>query len=432
LSGFDTGLELDMAFSGICQDDRSAFKRQMLDIERTCGSSLGDQEEWNGKLRFLDISRFHPGREPRELQLTVRGNPREPYLAVSYTWESTAVTGTAEPRQNYYIRRPQGRSGSVSEVDPRVYDRAIAFAEHIDITSLWVDQDSIPQKEFRFPGQEDEKAVAIQHMHEVYRNCSASVGLLAVQIQSTEQVEGPDSLLSGALFRMHTDGARFDNARVTEDLLSYVDHAIALILSDQRWGRVWIFSEDFHAASKMTLLVPCVGCAKVPEKFHDMLGNLPGELRINALTLKEACTKFQMACIAAQRPVDDRLFSKVRMYKLWRPHTATFAGRRTTLEMFHSPVPNVLHDIEGRDGCDAAKKLTMLANCCGYSFRLGAGRLARRKHEKSACLLTLLLRNGELFLNSSDEASRLRAETTGITGFLQNHLLFTDPPGKSF
>jgi len=180
-----------------------------------------------------------------------------------------------------------------------VYDRAIAFAEHIGINLLWVDQDCIPQSDFRFLGREDEKAVAIQHMHEVYRNCSASVGLLTVQIQRTEQVEGLDLLLSDALFRMHTEGARFDDAWVTGDLLSYVDHAIGLILSDRRWGRVCIFSEDFHAASKMTLLVPCVEGAKLPEEFHDILGNLPGELQINALRLREACTKFQMACIAA-------------------------------------------------------------------------------------------------------------------------------------
>ncbi|KAK3176653.1 hypothetical protein OEA41_007976 [Lepraria neglecta] len=451
----DTGRTL----SDIYKSSTQMLVKQIVEIQRHTTSRNGSKV-WAERLRFVDISgvitedvnhsrkrrrttrndRDYPfdNHSVRVLRLTDRlPVSRNPYVAISWRWNSDLPLGQGAAGHRYQIQRPKEQPHH-SKVPDIYFDRAIRFAQARGIHLLWIDKECIYQE------NEEDQATGIQGMDLVYRDCKVSLGLLEVELQSQQQLKSLSELLGLKL--IDETGPRFREG-VPKGQISRILDILGLIISDERWERTWIFQEDHCASSNMLLLVRHVSSLYKDKVF----GDLPGELQIRCAQFRKATTMFCIACDVVKQAYPHDLLSKVKQYNIWNqghgrgrdPKPGNRQLNRVSTdsaELPHLPASSlsILRDIKARRNHVVADRLAIFANCRQYLTRLDVTNLTRADYGLSACFLCLYLLNGEIMTNfvkdrSSEPSQDPKDVLNGsIYEFLERFSLTFDPPCYKF
>ncbi|OAP61265.1 hypothetical protein AYL99_03466 [Fonsecaea erecta] len=178
------------------------------------------------------------------------------YVAVSYVCNPQPGEDAGTGGYRVESRRTR-RVSPLSRVRDVVWDRVSNFAAYIDCPNFWIDQECINQDD------ENEKEIAIQSMHLVYRHSDNPVALLTTRISDPEELDLLAELLRGSFVDDddNDDEDTRPDLRLNPDMLESAGDVLGLldsITSDRWWNRAWPFQEDYCAATKMTLLIPTI------------------------------------------------------------------------------------------------------------------------------------------------------------------------------
>ncbi|KIX96810.1 uncharacterized protein Z520_07530 [Fonsecaea multimorphosa CBS 102226] len=325
-------------------------------------------------------------------------NPLAPrnYIAVSYLWNP--APGEDHSRGGYLVESstPRWKPSLVRDV---VWDRVSKFAAYIACPYFWVDRECINQK------NKNEKEVALQSMHLVYRHSDHPVALLTKRIVCPEQLDLLAALLSGSLVFDDEDTA--PDLRLNPDTLGSAGRVLKLlgsITSDQWWTRAWPFQEDYCAATNMTLLIPHDASLE-DQKWGakaTLFGDLEGELCVNSANFREEASRFCLA-YKNERQGQGRLEEMAgRILQRAGKYTVTLQDRQAQDNVYavrRSMSPSIFADVGARKAGRCSDRLAIVANCCDYSERLNTKKLQSSNLSLSLALLTLYLLNGEILMN---------------------------------
>jgi len=204
-------------------------------------------------LRFLYVT---PGSHESEEHIRCELKPseadadNEPFIAVSYCWDSYGMASTRDNAPSVSVL-DHGIERS-PRCPPDVLLRAIRFARVAEIHRLWIDQECIDQSD-----SEDVRR-HLQCMHHIYAKADIVAGMLSFEIANSRQlydlaviVALPEGLEPESPMRQHVLGISTDVKRVKS--ITRLLHSIVL---DRWFTRTWCFQERHSSAGDMTLLLP--------------------------------------------------------------------------------------------------------------------------------------------------------------------------------
>ncbi|MCJ1447348.1 MAG: hypothetical protein MMC23_007859 [Stictis urceolatum] len=375
--------------------------------ERRCRSEGGDSRN--------DSSQGDgTGSEPntvRTLPLTRRGDHKsESYVAVSYCWNSES---RQQAGRTYHTQLVNSRREA--KVKRNVLERAIGFASSHARKLLWIDQESIDQDDWSA-----DKKVGIQSIDLVYERSHLPVAFLDVRL-GTRETSSLDRLLSGNIFSGIVGRAKLRGS-VSSALVKRILNVLQRILSDKWWSRTWTYQED-HCCRirRMKLLIAYDGSSN--GRFEFDFGPTKGELEVPIQVFRARVTHLKLACIKAGYTEDLSDLAKAREYRELN-HTMGMSG----LHKHSSMTSFVYADVDERENHLTGDRLAILANCCGFSERLDADKLADNGQGLSVCIPALFFLNGEIFHNAIAGTEKL-----GLTASeLVQSIAFStfEPPGK--
>lgn len=451
--------DLDKTFGQIFDNDVTALREQLVDIQR----HQADREEslkWARRLRFLDISNVpdlaslakeRPVRSTtydeagRRVQtsgarpkLTIPIVEEEDddeaapeYLAVSWKWVDFADRisygcGSRESFRYYIQRRPGGKPHASSFPD-RYMDRVILMAQRHNITKIWIDTECIYQR----PGDDlADKELGVQVMDLVYEDAHLAVGLLTTPLMLQDEVDTLAKLMLGETHGVDEEAG--DDALYVGVDVSKIQLLILRILSDPRWSRAWIFQEDHLASYRMVLLIPHSAHIRTDHTYD--FGSITGELQVNVARFRTVVTAFCLAQPDIRRWPSNEILRKAKRYKMFNTISS---------EAYPTTTNSVLGDLCTRSIKEEQDRVAILANALRFSSRLDtsvASPLIRSgQFSLSAILLALILMNGEILHNCDNILDHtvqsyiefgeclIRAPSPDIGQFFIEHCRFRSP-----
>lgn len=437
--------DLDCTFGEIFDDDFVAFQNQLLAIQKF-RKGREDSEQWVQHLRFLDISSLPDAftigdvRLPKRLRashaqdksslphttvsipIITRELGNICYIAVSWRWtvgwKSSLPHGhSAMKTFDYRIRRP-GRKPHKSDFPDHYLERVIRFAQSVDIPNVWIDKESIYQREGDENRHPNDKDLGVQIMDVVYGSSAYSVALLNTALVHQSEIDLLWALLSRSIF---VDANDKEIPELTDNNVHELQILILRILSDDRWSRGWIFQEDHLSSDRMVLLIPH---AKLLEK-ENYFGTIPGELQVNLADFRQAVTMFCMACGEESRWPASEILGKAKQYNIWNrkvyrteihPHwkdavpywtdtdgsgwEAAVVTNYANISLFPSTTLSILDDICHRNLFKEEDRIAIMANAAKFAVRLDISEDSKlvqpNSYSLSTALLALILLNGEI------------------------------------
>ncbi|KAI1427001.1 heterokaryon incompatibility protein-domain-containing protein [Xylaria sp. FL1777] len=339
------------------------------------------------------------------------------YVAVSYCW--SGESDNRSQGQPYQIIEEDGKERDARAPNALI-DRIVNFARENGFRMIWIDQECIEQN------QPKEKELAIQAMDYVYTNAKISIGLFNTHLQQKHL----DSLVlafesrGGQPFK-EVRGRRALNGCRKVDLHVMYD-ALSMIVNDKWNTRAWILQEAFASSGNMILLFPRVenvdaarwllichelsqselaiqldAIQRCLEACHQLLG----PLILQTLQGKPArCRRGR----ARGRGKEQRLLGQkeeiqatMRRLQFFHPrhlsHPWTFwvnnsKPRRTC------NAATALSYLQTRDLLRVVDKTAIVANICGYDFRVNASKLEETQNSLATCIMALSIANGDFSL----------------------------------
>ncbi|KAL8377989.1 hypothetical protein RB595_008602 [Gaeumannomyces hyphopodioides] len=361
---------------------------------------------------------------------TIDASENQQYIALSYTWGCS----TYEDRDDgsYHVQDWDSPSTSrPSSVRNCVLDRALHYMHHYNVKLLWIDahcirQDACPAG----PGGPcspyhpicAQKQDALQAMDLVYQLSKHPIALLGRPINKASELCLLHRVLSRDL--VYGGGSNGSPPRLSQTVsISYVSMALSLlheITQDNWWTRAWTFQENYRGGVEMRLLIRHSSSLEGlklqlnAKKGNNVLGDMPGELRVKSVTF------FEQATLLCQvlRGVVGYLAVANRMRQIEDVERA--AGRyQLLLSKSSSMTPRVLADVESRELSQPWDRLAIVANCCRYPIRLDKETLSQQGHSLSLSLLAMCLVNGEILDNGDDNDAAVSVGRLTASGSLE-------------
>ena len=334
--------DLGLTFGEIFDGDFDAFRNQLQDIQQF-RKGRQESEKWVQNLRFLDVSKVpdleHLDQEPSRKRKRVAGNRKglgqrtdsgvrssavipivtrelgtAPYIAVSWRWPTEQQPPNHNGRSSfdYRIRRPGSNQKLLkSAFSDHYLERVIKFAHKYDIENIWIDTESIYQREGDQKQYPNDQQLGVQIMDVVYSQSTFSLALLQTSLTRQSELDLLSNLLTRSVFVDENDK---DNPELKPEFDPLMLQKLILkILSDDRWSRGWIFQEDHLSSDRMTLLIPHAEHLN-KDAYRDMI---PGELEIDLARFRQAVTMF---CLASPEPDSKairEILAKVKQYNIW-------------------------------------------------------------------------------------------------------------------
>lgn len=339
------------------------------------------------------------------------------FVAVSYCWTSQGDLDSRPDEEPYLVREENGTIRQI-RAQRATIDRVVSFARENGFRMIWIDQECIEQD------NPNEKELAIQAMDCVYLRAQTSIGLFHAKLQQRHL----DCLLAFYEQRFRAtptqtrggwrafQGCRTINRKAMWDAMS--------MIANDRWNtRAWILQEAFASSGNMVLLFPRAGL-KVNGWLMVCHELSQTDLAIR-LDLVQECLG---VCMKYMWPVLERALTQKRRAKKNGPRTRQSGIYLEDLEdtkmtvnrikSFHPASPDhpsrlILNSSRPRRICNAAvalnylrlrdlfrvaDKLAIVANLCGYIFRLNTNELEKSQQSLASCVLTLALANGDFSL----------------------------------
>lgn len=304
---------------------------------------------------------------------------------ISYPWK--------RPR---YERKEAGRcsieddagKSRPSKVRYYVLRRAAAYMRYEKVENLWIDEECIAQEDI------EERKRAINEMDWLYHHGSHPFGMLTRIVKEEFELYLLAQILQGhMLFRCKYSGQVLLKKGITAKVWAAIQ-LLDEITSDIWWNRAWIYQENYHGGEYMNLLMPHERkFESLKLKHADLFGTLEGELVIESIGFSEVLTDLCLAFIRSSRP---------GFYKGVANRIISRAGRYSALlETQSSMSPTIIADVGKRDVTKHLDRLSIIANCCSYNYRLHSDKLENKRYSVSLATLVLFLLNGEVFWETS-------------------------------
>lgn len=446
--------DLELTFGEIFDGNFEAFRDQLLEIQ-TFRKGREESERWVQVLRFLDLSgvprlsrlgeerptrlrRLATGRatlarpsatgaSPLSIPIIEEDLGESSYIAVSWRWISKMhpANRTADTSFDYMIQR-RDENPHKSQFPDHYLERVIHFAQEVDISNIWVDKESIYQREGDKDFHPKDQDLGVQIMDVVYDFSHYSLGLMTTTLEHQHEVDMLHELLSLSIFMDAKD--TMHPAFKDVSVQSEAQFLILRVLSDPRWSRGWIFQEDHLASDRMVLLIPHTHHLKK----HSDFGSIPGELQVNCADLRKAVTMFCMASGETDRWPATEILGKAKQYNIWNKiqhdtalgslsdssvisggmvsihdqHPFSLRRKDTLVSLYPSTTLSVLDDICNRDLFVEGDRLAIMANASRFSVRLDIAKtsplMTSNWYSLSTALLALVLLNGEILADNVD------------------------------
>jgi ankyrin repeat protein len=148
---------------------------------------ISEIQHWVKSLRFV-VSAEEKNKPDYDFELIEVdagdiNNSNEPYIAVSYCWESEANKKANPLRIRVPLKHQPGAKEVRSTTAPtNILRRSMAFAAAKGIRRIWIDQECIYQDD------EKDKTMAIQCMHLVYQQAAITLVILDEHVRTHEDI----------------------------------------------------------------------------------------------------------------------------------------------------------------------------------------------------------------------------------------------------
>ncbi|KAI8945344.1 heterokaryon incompatibility protein-domain-containing protein [Xylaria longipes] len=335
------------------------------------------------------------------------------YVAVSYCWSGESDNGSQE--QPYRIIEEDGKE-RFSRAPNATIDRIVNFARENGFRMIWIDQECIEQNKPK------EKELAIQAMDYVYANAKISIGLFNAHLQQKHL----NSLVlafesrGGQPFREVRGRKALNGCREVD--LNVMYEALSMIVNDKWNTRAWILQEAFASSGNMILLFPRVENADVARWLLICQELSQSELAIQ-LDVVQRCLE---ACHHLVRPLilqalqgkpakrrrrrgkerrllgqKEEIQTTMRRLRFFHPrhlsHPWTFWTNNSKPRRICNAA-TALSYLQTRDLLRVVDKTAIVANICGYDFRVNASKLEETQNSLATCIVALSIANGDFSL----------------------------------
>jgi hypothetical protein len=334
------------------------------------------------------------------------------FIAVSDSSEHTPGL-ECDRHGRYTIINGSGRYVRRSKVRDDILYRILRYARHKNVCRLWIDQECSPEKD------SSEKQTTMYSMDVLYRRSKHPIGLLAVILETQDEVNFLQTLMVGdtVIRECKDDYPRL--ACPVESCAMGVFDVLVRLHTDRWWTRAWIFQEEYLSSTSMQILIR----HKQGIAPSGTSGSVEGEVCLNAV---EFCTHATLFLLAFKREAGHKFAKKcTKMLKRF--------GRYDLQHLFQHDAkmramsPRIFAAMQRRQVKWCFDLLPIVANSCNYAIRFVSREMMDSGHDLKLCLLTMYLLNGELFRNSQD-IRKLPAEMA-TTNYMQ-YVSFNefDPP----
>ncbi|CZT24826.1 uncharacterized protein RCC_10554 [Ramularia collo-cygni] len=424
-------LDIDKSY-GVIQPDSASFRKQLENLSKLSRQS-SDLHKWSEKLRFItshpdvwreiqpvreEKTRFtgnnttfsdNPGKahaattirpgtfqscacnewsrrpvEPKANKLWVTHRDDAPscphFVAVSYCWPQPSET-IKPPAGFYSLSSKLGKKKS--DAPDEVIERALKFANHMQLSAIWVDQECIDQND------REDKESGIQSMDLVYENAQVSLGLMSIVAQEQKQL---DFLNSERLLQ-----AWKANAITNDDIW----HFLKWIDSERWFTRAWCMQESWAAGPRMLLMFKCDSTLDK----HEHQGPIENEAIVPFQGLAKILRMLiDHAQPRAERPEDVERDSQW-LEQLKRKVVKTMPDNSSSSPMvigsrnrLRCSAAEGLHALAVRENSRIADRIAILGNLCNFSTRLDTEKLENEGYSFSISAFALAFLNGDLSL----------------------------------
>jgi len=374
----DNMLEIEREYT--MEDERSSHwfyvQLECLSFHPDQGKVLRRSVRDPASAYLLDETRGYFDSKVYESLETRDGGPCD-FIAVPYCFESEHES-LRENALDYEIHDSEGRFVKKFETRDIVLQRSMAYAEAVGCRHFWIDQECFDQN------NQAERQAAMESMDMVYNWSRFSIALLETVLDSAE-VGLMNVLMSFSSELGH--GMR----KSMVDMLKHVQQ-------DKWWTRAWTLHEEYHAGSKMKLLIRHK--SKAGDCIGSQLTNIEGEVCVPAFEFRQQATHFleraqrDKTTDIELREACTTLLDTFRRYTPLSDRPASDDGRT---------VSSALADLARRDISESYDFLPIVANVYDWDMRLHSDRLAKsHSHSAGLCALALYILNGEMFRNEDN------------------------------
>lgn len=349
------------------------------------------------------------------------------YVAVSYCWPPKQYDEKGSQiiaKNASEVRELDGKVRNSRALDD-VLDRAVDVANTFGLRMIWIDQECLPQPpEDSIPPHQKDKELGIQAMDIIYNRAFVTAGLQDVKLANQSQLETIRQLVLEANTDREPQGDL--NNHALRDIIDFLEH----VKNDRWYTRAWVVQEAISAGANLALTFrrgPGVICRPQPRIPNHRRG-----LPMHSLELLPRKLSSEVVCIMVHEFQHIVQTAKVLLRqgewdstgRYWRPSpqngsaydTVSEAERLHPLIQSHSPAAFAVTGsgmFGSRPTVDAAGALTLLrtrecyrpedrmaimANMCGYEYRLNSRTVADQCDSLRVALLALSLINGDLSL----------------------------------
>lgn len=349
------------------------------------------------------------------------------YVAVSYCWPPKQFDEKGDliiPTTASEVRDLDGKVRKSRALDD-VLDRAVDVANTFGLRMIWIDQECLPQPpEDSTPPHQKDKELGIQAMDIIYNRAFVTAGLQDVKLANQSQLE----IIRRLVWEANTDKEPQGdlNNHALRDIIDFLEH----VKNDRWYTRAWVVQEAISAGANLALTFrrgSGVICRPQPRIPNHRRG-----LPMHSLELLPRKLPSEVVCIMVHEFQHIVQTAKVLLRqgewhstgRYWRPSpqndsahdTVSEAERLHPLFQSHSPAFFAVAGagmFGSRPTVDAAGALTLLrtrecyrpedrmaimANMCGYEYRLNSRTVADQCGSLRIALLALSLINGDLSL----------------------------------
>jgi len=356
---------------------------------------LREGSNWH-HLRFLSQIHHQPlrARLANEvfLQLTPLGQVKEPYIAVSYTWDRNDLDFIPASTPQYRIIMPDKRTVSPSKGLNYVAHRSLQFASSRGISCFWIDQLCIQQDD-----PEDVER-HLQCMQKVFAESVYTFAPLSFCFATASALDSFEFFLQ----------CRFQSLNGEKAILESAEKALKLfklIVEDRWFQRAWTYQErrcgkSVHVAFHVDPSIKRTGLSKRED---------PTELIVSLEQIRNAFANLWVAIRYTSHTSTDApgllilsQLENVLHFKFdFQPGSDSLSELKE-----HQLGKQVFYAMESCGITVVSDRLAVFANILQFIYRLSSTLLNHAGFSYSTCVLVLVLSNGWPQLRTSHESSQ--------------------------
>jgi ankyrin repeat protein len=385
--------------------------RLLGDIERAQQIIFHESEiqHWVENLRFV-VPAVNGDDSYHDLELIENGagdkeTKDEPYIAISYCWgKRTSKEGT--PLRIQVPSKDQCGAKEIRNVraPSNILRRSLAFAAAKGIKRIWIDQECIHQDD------EEDRRVAIQCMHLVYRQAATTLIVLDDHVQTLEDVRAIPHIKEHGVDQELRDrilGDRwFSRAWTTQEHVNSERERLTYLIG---WkdgvdvsGDAWQLEA---AASNARQKPPQWDGSRAWKPYPQQNVRRSWELsedNILAISFMNSRHGYVMESLVASLQFAGSA-GKERVFRLLDPDIEAgemqgVSGSPAAYQKLRMTMPEAYLALRRKNCLLNSDRLAILSNLAFFPYRIRTDQVVRERLSFTACVIAIALCNGDLSL----------------------------------